>query len=272
MFHRGLPGQAALPGLFFHAEHVQSKNLDEVTRFAIDFLEDPRFAASRDGAIRKAPREPRRVSDAAVQLYSALSYRHLFLRLSPVNIFQEEPRVSVQEGPTAPDQERRTSIIVPEKPSAYVHEELEPWNVLPEKALYEPEAIPIQSDSVECSVFAPPTATRGQHLMVQVFAHLREDVEAVKSLASEFDDQSRPRARRELDHEVARGSRLTFHLSIRDLVVDDNSQTVQWSRRPGGCSIRSSCPNRMHSEGRDWHGVRQSRQHSVRSSQVRHSH
>ena len=46
------------------------------------------------------------------------------------------------------------------------------------------------ADIVECSAFAPPIASPGAKLFVQVYAHLTEDSATVRTLASEFDDRS----------------------------------------------------------------------------------
>src|ERR1041385_1517963 len=49
----------------------------------------------------------------------------------------------------------------------------------------------IQSDSVVCTVFAPPVARNGAKIMVQVFAHLVDDSDAVISIATKFDDETK---------------------------------------------------------------------------------
>jgi hypothetical protein len=86
-------------------------------------------------------------------------------------------------------------------------------------------------DSVKCSVFAPPEASRGANIMVQVFVHLPEDSEAVIGLAAEFDNQAKHLAAKLLDNEVTRGSKLTFCISMPDLEIDDPVQELIWRGR-----------------------------------------
>lgn len=86
-----------------------------------------------------------------------------------------------------------------------------------------------QQDVVECSVFAPPSAGRSATLMVQVFAHLREQAEEAARMAAEFDEEARRRAVKTLASKIARGSELMFDLAIGDWEIPDPVQTLIWN-------------------------------------------
>lgn len=89
-------------------------------------------------------------------------------------------------------------------------------------------------DSVTCTVFAPPEVTRSANIMVQVFAHLADDSEVVKRLAAEFDEQTKRLATRLLEHEVRRGSGLTFCISMPGLEIGEPIQKLIWRGQPDG--------------------------------------
>ena len=87
----------------------------------------------------------------------------------------------------------------------------------------------VQRDLVESTVFAPECAMVGDTVLVQVFAHLREQAAEAKAMAREFDDDATRRGRTTLATRIARGSRLTFELSMRNLIVCDAVQEIVWS-------------------------------------------
>lgn len=88
------------------------------------------------------------------------------------------------------------------------------------------------ADVVACTVFAPPRVEGGEQFMVQVSAHLPEDAEEAARLAKEFDEDAERRGTKTLDAEVARGSRLTFDLSLPGFEVDEPRQSLVWRGRP----------------------------------------
>jgi type VI secretion system protein ImpC len=87
-------------------------------------------------------------------------------------------------------------------------------------------------DPVDCTVFAPPEASPGAALLVQVFAHIPEQASQVEALARQFDEESQRRAFKSLETQVVRGSRLWFHLVMPGLVIDDPIQVMTWTGRP----------------------------------------
>jgi hypothetical protein len=89
-----------------------------------------------------------------------------------------------------------------------------------------------ECDPVDCTVFAPPTAAQGDSIMVQVFAHLAEAAESVEKLAKRADESAEWRGAKCLEAQIAHGERLTFHLEMPSLVVEDAVQTLVWNGRP----------------------------------------
>jgi len=85
-----------------------------------------------------------------------------------------------------------------------------------------------QKDPVDCTVFAPPEATPKTMLFVQVFAHLPESAEEAQSMAQEFDEEAERRGVRSLGLDIERGSKLTFHLAMPGLEVDEPAQELTW--------------------------------------------
>lgn len=97
-------------------------------------------------------------------------------------------------------------------------------------------------DRVDCTVFAPPEVSRGCDFLVQVFAHCPEDEAVVRAMATEFDDSAVSRGFRSLEKNIPRGSRLTFHLSVPTLVVDDPIQHLTWKGRSESVQYAVSVP------------------------------
>ena len=89
-----------------------------------------------------------------------------------------------------------------------------------------------QGDWVDCCVFAPPTAAIGKTVVVQVFALLADQESIAERLAREFDETATRRNRKSLETRIALESRLTFHLTIPSLEVDEPIQNLVWRGRP----------------------------------------
>jgi hypothetical protein len=103
------------------------------------------------------------------------------------------------------------------------------------------ESIPI--DEVECSVFAPPRASPGSVLFVQMFAHTPAQTEAAEQLARQFDEQSRRRGFSTLDLPVPRGAELTFHLVLPGLEILKAVEQLVWRGRPGSVQFSVAVPD-----------------------------
>ncbi len=105
-------------------------------------------------------------------------------------------------------------------------------------------------DPVDCMVFARPTVLTGSSFLVQVFVLPGEEpaeADKVRNIATTYDADAQERAAKSLETEVARGARLTFHLSIPGFVVDDPFQSLVWrgtsqSVQFGVCVPRDQCP------------------------------
>ena len=98
------------------------------------------------------------------------------------------------------------------------------------------------SDMVDCTVFAPPTVPRGEVFMVQVFTHLPEQAEFAARLAHEFDDEAERRAVKSLEVKVERDSKLTFHITMPGLDVDEPVQHLIWRGSPTSVQFGVTVP------------------------------
>ena len=88
-----------------------------------------------------------------------------------------------------------------------------------------------RTDTVDCTVFAPPDASTGEPFLVQVFAHLPLQAADARALAMEFDPDSTRRAFKSLESPILLGAKLGFHLSIPGARIDDSVQSLVWRGR-----------------------------------------
>ena len=86
-------------------------------------------------------------------------------------------------------------------------------------------------DLVDCTVFAPNFASPGESLLLQVFAHLAEQTEDARALATEFDPGTQRRAYRSLEAPVPRGAVLTFELDVQGADIGQSIETMTWRGR-----------------------------------------
>ena len=101
----------------------------------------------------------------------------------------------------------------------------------------EPEA-----DPVDCTVYAPPTVAPGAALIVQVFAHRPEQADQAGALAREFDEAAQRRGFRSLEMDVVRNTRLTFHVALPGLEIDDPVQSLLWRGWPEAVQVGVRVP------------------------------
>jgi hypothetical protein len=97
-------------------------------------------------------------------------------------------------------------------------------------------------DIVDCTVFAPPHAARGEAVFVQVFAHLLDQAEEVQTLAEEFDADTERRAFKTLGAIVRHGDTLDFNLQIPRLTVVDAAQSLIWRGRAESVQFEVEVP------------------------------
>ncbi len=86
-------------------------------------------------------------------------------------------------------------------------------------------------DDVQCTIFAPPSASPGTTILVQMFAHLPEEADDARAIATELDAQARRRAFRSLNALVPVGARLQCELLIPGLEIDDPVASLIWQGR-----------------------------------------
>jgi hypothetical protein len=98
------------------------------------------------------------------------------------------------------------------------------------------------TEVVDCSVFAPPSAAPGKSIFVQVFLHPPEQLDRAEAIAGRIDPGSRLRSIATLQTEVARGQRLAITLDCPAFSADAPSREVVWRGRPQAVSIRVTVP------------------------------
>jgi serine/threonine protein kinase len=103
-------------------------------------------------------------------------------------------------------------------------------------------------DIVDCTVFEPPSASPGQSILVQVFAHLAKQTEDARALATEFDPGTRRRVFQSLNGIVPRGATLTFELRIRNAKIDEAVQTLVWRGRAESVQFEAVLPTHRTSD------------------------
>jgi hypothetical protein len=89
----------------------------------------------------------------------------------------------------------------------------------------------LPKDTVQCTVFAPPSAAPGDSMLVQVFAHLPEQADDARAIAMELDTDARRRAFQSVETPVPRDGRLQFELRMPGLEVDDPVASLVWRGR-----------------------------------------
>jgi len=99
-------------------------------------------------------------------------------------------------------------------------------------------------DPVQCTVFAPLAALPREVLMVQVFAHQREQAKATKKLAKQFDKAAEIRAVKSLEATIPRGTLLSFHLAMPGVKIDSPVQHLIWQGQPESVQFGVSVPPR----------------------------
>jgi hypothetical protein len=101
----------------------------------------------------------------------------------------------------------------------------------------------LDEDLVDCSVFAPSTVWETQVVFVQVFVHMPDQTELARGLATEFDPDAQRRGFRSLESTVARGTQLTFDLTMPGLNMGESVQTLIWKGRPESVQFAVGVPD-----------------------------
>jgi len=79
---------------------------------------------------------------------------------------------------------------------------------------------------VTCTLFTPTTIKKSNTLFIQVFTHLKENLEEVENLAKKFDKYSINKGQVNLN--IKENDQLSFLLSIRNLEIDEPIQRIVW--------------------------------------------
>lgn len=108
-------------------------------------------------------------------------------------------------------------------------------------------------DTVDCSVFSPPSAPAGSTVLVQVFLHIPEQAARAQFMASVMDQAATLKGVQTLKVPVARGSSVTVTLSGDGLGVDEPQQAVVWRGEPVFCQFLVSLPEG--SRAKSFHSV-----------------
>jgi hypothetical protein len=100
-------------------------------------------------------------------------------------------------------------------------------------------------DVVACTVFAPPSASPGEMILVQAFAHLPEDAGKAADDAMLFDSAAVRRMYQSLELPVPVGGRLDFELRMPPgFQIDDPVASLIWRRKPAGVQFGVRVPKR----------------------------
>jgi len=89
----------------------------------------------------------------------------------------------------------------------------------------------VEQDAVDCTLYAPPEASSGATVLVQVYVHLPTCSDEARSMAQEFDSDSRRRGFSSLGTMVSRGTAFTFELKVPGLFVEPAMQKLVWQGR-----------------------------------------
>ncbi|MFH1532235.1 MAG: Hsp70 family protein [Pseudomonadota bacterium] len=99
-----------------------------------------------------------------------------------------------------------------------------------------------ETDLVDCTIFAPPSARPGDVFMVQASVHTPMEADVAEAVAREFDEEAEHRAVKSLLEEVERGARLVLHLTMRGLIIEDPVQELVWRGRPEAVQFEIEVP------------------------------
>ena len=100
----------------------------------------------------------------------------------------------------------------------------------------------LQSDLVDCSIFAPDTAPAGSSILIQVFLHVRAHAQRAQFAATLMDQSTALKGARTLETEIQRGAKVTVMLDAMGLDIDEPQQTVVWQGEPTFCQFIARIP------------------------------
>ena len=92
-----------------------------------------------------------------------------------------------------------------------------------------PEVLKSKGEQVDCSVYAPPAAQKGDDVFIQVWLHLPDLKEEVKMMALEFDEAAEQRAFQSLKVPLEKGEELSLVLEAKGIELDESVQHIVWN-------------------------------------------
>ena len=105
-----------------------------------------------------------------------------------------------------------------------------------------PDALKTEGDQVDCSVYAPPTAQKGDDVFIQVWLHLPQLSQEVKAMAMEFDEEASQRAFQSLKVPLEKGEEISLVLETKGIELDENVQHLTWNGNIQSAQFIASIP------------------------------
>jgi len=104
------------------------------------------------------------------------------------------------------------------------------------------EAPPKQSESIDCTAFAPSSIEADATFLLQVFVHLRSRLGEAISQAREFEHSTSRRGQTALTQRLGYGDVLTFDLALRGAQCDELRKSLVWRGETANVAFLVSGP------------------------------
>ncbi len=130
-----------------------------------------------------------------------------------------------------------TGSTISERLDKMLEEVVSPENELPEALKKEDSG-----DQVDCSIYAPPTAQKGDDVFVQVWLHLPQLSQKVHAFATEFDEEASQRAFQSLKVPLEKGEELSLVLEAKGIEIDEKVQHINWNGDVQSAQFIASVP------------------------------
>lgn len=102
---------------------------------------------------------------------------------------------------------------------------------------------PREGSPVDCSVFGPDRVGRGSTAYIQAFAHLVDQADDARALATEFDPGTTRRGLRRLAVNLKEGDRLAFELSAKGVEIEEPRDELIWTGRAEPVQFAARIPD-----------------------------
>ena len=84
------------------------------------------------------------------------------------------------------------------------------------------------NESFDCTLFSPPVVIKSDTFYIQLFVHFRHKINEIIEAAKNFDAETVKKGRATLKN-IENGERLTFHIEIKNIEVDEPLQFLIWN-------------------------------------------